>query len=85
MHAEGVGVQGVIAGFGGGDEQFGGHAADAGAGGAEGVAFDKVGVVGVQKGVAERAHAGGAAADDDDVCGELFHVLSFQTASSNRF
>ena len=74
MHAEGIGVQGVVAGFCSGNQELGGHAADAGAGGAENVAFDEINVFGVEAGIAKGAHAGGAAADNDNVCGEVFHV-----------
>ena len=74
MHSEGIGVQGVVAGFCGGNQELGGHAADAGAGGAENVAFDEINVFGVEAGIAKGAHAGGAAADNDNVCGEVFHV-----------
>ena len=77
MDAERSGVQGVVAGFGGGDQQFGGHAADAGAGGAENGALNQINVVGELAGVAEGAHAGGAAADNQYVCLDLFYHALF--------
>ena len=70
VHAKAVGLLGAMGGVGSGDQQLAGHAAHAGAGGAEALGFDQQHALGHGAGGAVRRHSRGAGAEDRDVDGE---------------
>ena len=70
VHAKAVGLLRAMRGVGGGDQQLAGHAAYAGAGGAEALGFDQQHALGHGAGGAVGGHSCGAGAEDRDVDGE---------------
>ncbi|MNI79026.1 hypothetical protein D3C73_1354570 [compost metagenome] len=73
VYAEGFGMRRVVGGFGRGDQQLGGHAADTGASGAIGAAFNNQRALARGFRGAISGQTGRAGADDSDIGMQSFH------------
>ena len=80
MHPKAGGLVDVMDGFGGGNQQLGGHATDAGTGSAEWATFDQHHARGMGLGGTIGAEPGGSTTNHGDINLDLLHAHSLKLA-----